>query len=287
MDTALCTIDNSSWTASEFFALSGQEIETRKRNLVCHTCNGDAWFRRSNYGKHSPHFCAHHADGCVEATAYQVIGEGDGGDEQPAANPDSGIIIDLGLGKPTPIAIEKKEFDVTAPTGQHKTPTIINNGGGIDYPAHATLKNILYKLVRSDKLYQSDAKVVLNDERFAELPNQANKLFINFADISEDLNKKKRIYWGFISDAGYTSKDGRLWLNAGRRKDGLSIAVNSELVDEFKKQFKITDTLDELSGCHALIIGDPYYTPSTGKPVIWCASLELIVLRRYNFDISD
>ncbi|TNJ07824.1 hypothetical protein CF117_00535 [Aeromonas veronii] len=282
MDTALCTLDNSHWKASEFFALSDAELQTRRRNLVCSTCGGDAWFRKSSYGNKSPHFCAHHIDLCIEATNYEVVGEGDGGDGQPAAEPDSGIIIDLGLDKNYSIDVKQKEVDLHIATGQQRTQIKITNAGGINYPAHLTLKNILYKLVRSDKLYLSDTKVVLPDNRFPGLPDRANKLFVNFKDVSEALDRQKRIYWGFISDAGYTP-DGKLWLNAGRRTDGLSVAINPDITETFREYFKVKRSLDQLEGCHALIIGDCYYT-STGKPVIWCANLDFIVLRRYNFD---
>ncbi len=282
MDTALCTLDNSHWKASEFFALSDAELQTRRRNLVCSTCGGDAWFRKSSYGNKSPHFCAHHIDLCIEATNYEVVGEGDGGDGQPAAEPDSGIIIDLGLDKNYSIDVKQKEVDLHIATGQQRTQIKITNSGGVNYPAHLTLKNILYKLVRSDKLYLSDTKVVLPDNRFPGLPDRANKLFVNFKDVSEALDRQKRIYWGFISDAGYTP-DGKLWLNAGRRTDGLSVAINPDITETFREYFKVKRSLDQLEGCHALIIGDCYYT-STGKPVIWCANLDFIVLRRYNFD---
>ena len=49
------------------------------------------------------------------------------------------------------------------------------------------------------------------------------------------------------------------------------------------KYFKVDKSLEQLEGCHALIIGDCYYA-TTGKPVIWCGSLDYVVLRRYNFD---
>lgn len=284
MDTALCTLDNSKWSGTEFLALSESELQTRRRNLICSTCGGDAWFRKSSYGNKSPHFCAHHIDGCIEATHYEILGEGDGGDSLPATDPDSGIVIDLGLDKDYSIEVKKKDIDIHVATGQQKSTTQIKDGGGVNYPAHLTLKNILYKLVRSDKLYLSDSKVILPDDRFPGLPDRANKLFVNFKDVNESLNHQKRIFWGFISDAGYTS-DGKLWLNAGRRADGLSVAINPEIANNFREYFKVVDSLEQLAGCHALIIGDCYYTgKDKGKPVIWCGNLDFIVLRKYNFD---
>lgn len=41
--------------------------------------------------------------------------------------------------------------------------------------------------------------------------------------------------------------------------------------------------LDELDGCHALIIGKCLYA-TTGKPILWCGDLSYVVLRRYKSD---
>jgi hypothetical protein len=284
MDRALCTLDNREWNAQDFFALGDSAISVMKRNLLCISCAGDAWFRKSSYGNKSPHFCAHHKDDCSEATNYEVVGEGDGGDGQPAADPDSGIVINLSLDSNYQIDVKKAEPYSDPSSGQRKTDIQLPNAGGINYPAHLTLKNILFKLVRSDKLYLSNTKVVLPDNRFPGLPDRANKLFVNFKDVDESLDRQKRIFWGFISDAGYTA-DGKLWLNAGRRTDGLSVSINPELTQQFREYFKVADSLSQLEGCHALIVGDCYYTAS-GKPVIWCGSLDFIVLRRYNFDVE-
>ncbi len=286
MERALCTLDSKEWSAQDFYALGNDGIKLMKRNLICISCEGDAWFRKSSYGNKSPHFCAHHKDGCLEATNYEVVGEGDGGDGQPAAEPDSGIIIDLRLEKNYEIEVKKTEHNSEPSTGQRKADVQISNAGGITYPAHLTLKNILFKLVRSEKLYLSDTKVTFPDDRFPDLPDRANKLFVNFKDVNESINGQNRIFWGFISDAGYT-KDGKLWLNAGHRADGLSVSINPELTQEFREYFKVANSLSELEGCHALIVGKCYYTgEGKGKPVIWCGSLDFIVLRRYNFDVE-
>ncbi|MBX4721712.1 hypothetical protein C0Q71_27615 [Klebsiella pneumoniae] len=45
----------------------------------------------------------------------------------------------------------------------------------------------------------------------------------------------------------------------------------------------VKNSLDELDGCHALIIGTCTYA-TTGKPILWCGDLSYIVLRRYKLD---
>ncbi|WP_318518308.1 hypothetical protein [Photobacterium leiognathi] len=282
MDIAFCTIDGKEWYADEFWALGEKAIVTMRRNLQCTSCNGDAWFRKSSYGNKVPHFCAHHTEDCNYATIYEVIDDGDGGDGQPAANPGSGIVLDLGLDKNYEVDVQSPAPKPDIPAGERRLGNEVKNGGGKDYPAHLTLKNTLYKLVRSDKLYTSDSKVTIPNAPIQGLPEKANELFVNFKDVNDGYNKVNRVYWGFISDAGFTA-DGRLWLNAGNRSDGLSVSINPDITEEFRKYFKVDKSLDQLEGCHALIIGDCYYA-TTGKPIIWCGSLDYIVLRRYNFD---
>lgn len=282
MEVALCTVDGKKWLADDFYALGETAIVLMRRNLKCISCDGDAWFRKSSYGNKVPHFCAHHEDNCGFATNYEVVDDGDGGDGQSAANPDSGIILNLGLESNYQVDVKTQEPKIDLPLGEKRSGLMAVNAGGKNYPAHLTLKNTLYKLVRSDKLYSSDTKVIIPNTPFQGLPEIASQLFVNFKDVHAGLDGQNRIFWGFISDAGYTA-DGRLWLNAGNRTDGLSVSINPDITEEFRTYFKVDKSLEQLEACHALIIGNCYFA-STGKPVIWCGSLDYVVLRRYNFD---
>lgn len=284
MEVALCTIDNKEWNADNFLALGEKNIVTMRRNLKCISCGGDAWFRKASYGQKVPHFCAHHLEDCIAATSYELIDDGDGSGTEPTRSPDSGITLNLGTEKDYKIDIEAPEPLHHLPSGQKPSRIQLTNSNGKDFPAHLSLKNTLYKLVRSDKLYSSEIKVTIPNTPFKGLPQTANELFVNFKIVNQNLHDKNRIYWGFISDAGFTS-DGRLWLNAGNRTDGLSVAINPDITDEFREYFKVKESLELLEGCHALIIGNCYIA-STGKPVIWCSGLDYIVLRQYNFKAS-
>lgn len=282
MDYARCTLNGSQWLAQDFFELPQPSFESMKRHLVCIACNGDAWFRKSSFGNKIPHFCAHHVEGCNYATHYQVIDQGDGEGNEPATNPDSGIVINLGLEDAYQIDVATAQTSEYMPVGLQLGGTMVK-GKGINYPAHHSLKNILYKLVRSHGGFANqNTPVRISESRF-NLPSVASELFVNFKDVIPYLKDKERIYWGFISDAAYSS-DGKLWLNAGNRADGLSVAIAPEIADQFREYFNVQNSLSDLDGCHALIVGPCYYA-STGKPIIWCSSLEFIVLRRYNFDI--
>lgn len=283
MDKAFCTIDEQEWRAVAFYALPLVEIQLKKRSLLCTECKGDAWFRRSSYGNDAPHFCAHHHENCSLGTSYEAVGEGDENKGIPVSNADNGIVLDLGLTQRYDIDVKSVlDTSETTPQGQKFTGEKKLDGGNFKYPAHITLKNLLYKLVKSKGLFYSNEKVRFKDQVFNDLPENGTELFVEFVNVAPWMNGARRIFWGFISDVGQT-RDGKIWLNAGNIKSGLSVCINSEISSEFKEQFKVKNRLDELDGCHALIIGTCTYA-ATGKPILRCGELSYIVLRRYNFD---
>ena len=280
MDKAFCTIDEKEWRADAFYALPQGEIQFKRRSLLCTECKGDAWFRRSSYGNDAPHFCAHHQENCSLGTSYEAVGEGDENKGIPVSDADSGIILDLGLTQSYDIDVKiSGSSSETTPQGQKFTGEKNVNGGDYKYPEHFTLKNLLYKLVKSKGLCYTDKNVKFKDQFFDDLPDNGAELFVEFNNVAPWMNGARRIFWGFISDVGQTS-DGKVWLNAGNIRSGLSICINSEISGEFKEQFKVKNSLDELDGCHALIIGTCTYA-TTGKPILRCGELNYIVLRRY------
>ncbi|WP_071789246.1 hypothetical protein [Siccibacter turicensis] len=283
MEKAFCTIDEKEWGADAFYALPVAEIQRKRRSLLCIECKGDAWFRRSSYGNDSPHFCAHHQENCSLGTTYEAVGEGDENRGLPASDADIGIVLDLSLTQGYDINVKTAwENPETTPQGQKLTSEKTADGGSLKYPAHFTLKNLLYKLVQSKGLCYVDKKVGFKDQLFNDLPDRGGELFVEFSNVAQWMDGARRVFWGFISDVGQT-KDGKIWLNAGNIKSGLSICINGDISVEFKEQFKVKNSLDELDGCHALIIGTCTYA-TTGKPILWCGDLSYIVLRRYKLD---
>ncbi|MFP1891807.1 hypothetical protein ACLEEJ_09475 [Lonsdalea quercina] len=280
MDKVICTLDQQEWTAEDFYALPVNELQSKKRNLKCIGCGGDAWFRRSSYGNESPHFCAHHLDSCSFRTLYEPIGEGIGDNGVPASDSDSGIVIDLDLTKSYDIKVkDSEELQESQPAGLSFTGEKDICDGGTKYPAHQTLKQLLLRLVRSNGRFYCDKKISIKSQNIRDLPDNGSDLFVEFVNVARWMDGVKRVFWGFISDAGQT-QDGKIWLNAGNNKLGLSVCIHQDLAGSFLKHFKISNSLDELDGCHALIIGTCTYA-STGKPVIRCGELNYIILRKY------
>lgn len=282
MNKAFCTIDEQEWGADAFYALPSTELQLKKRSLLCTECKGDAWFRRASYGNDAPHFCAHHQQNCSLGTSYEAVGQGNENKGLPASDADSGIVLDLGLTQSYNVDVQMAlDTSEKTPQGQKLTGEKSADGGSLKYPAHFTLKNLLYKLVQSKGRCYADQKVSFKDQFFNDLPGRGAELFVEFINVAPWMDGARRIFWGFISDVGQT-KDGKIWLNAGNIKSGLSVCINSEISGEFKEQFKVKTSLEELDGCHALIIGTCTYA-TTGKPMLRCGDLSYIVLRRYNF----
>ncbi|WP_265555863.1 hypothetical protein [Serratia grimesii] len=283
MDKAFCTIDEQEWNAELFYALPVAEIKSKRRSLLCIECKGDAWFRRSSYGNEAPHFCAHHRENCSLGTSYEVVGEGNENKTLPISDAESGIVLDLELIQSYEIDVKTagQTSDIT-PHGQKFTAEKTIDGGGVKYPAHFTLKNLLYKLVQSKGQCYFDKNIIFKGQIFDDLPRRGGDLFVEFVNVKPWMDGARRIFWGFISDVGQT-RDGKIWLNAGNIKSGLSICINREISSDFKEQFKVENNLDELDGCHALIIGTCAYA-TTGKPILWCGDLSYVVLRRYKTD---
>lgn len=286
MEHALCTVDDNEWSAKEFINLEPNVFTLYKRNLKCLGCNGDAWFRRSSFGNKSPHFCAHHEEDCGYASAYSVIDQGAGEGILPATDPDGSLVINLGLDDQSSI-----ETASSIPNPRDGAPPKVSgnivSGKGVDFPAHHSLKNTLYQLVRSKGDFaRKDRYVRLANANNLYLPTLDRDLFINFKEVNRGVDDgMPRIFWGFIADAGRSS-EGTIWLNAGQRSDGLSIRIHPDLANDFLEYFDLESDLTSLAGTHALIIGPCIYAHS-GKPVIWCSSLDYIMLRKYKINNEE
>lgn len=293
MDKAFCTFDQKEWDADSFSKLSDSSIQDRKGNLFCPGCNGNAWFRKGNYGNESPHFCAHHDEkGCQYGTQYEAVGEGDSDRNIPGTDDANGIILALGASKNEGVDVSSAGTILEGNVSGQKFVRGYSANDGQKYPEQASLKKILLRLVKSDGKFFADKCFAMTDVNLKGLPESGSELFVNFSDVvhRSSINEnesplydgKRRIYWGFISDVRQ-SNDGKVWLNAGDIRKGLSIKLPENAIDEFRKRFRVEGDFDILEGCHAIVIGTCIYA-STGKPIITCSDLNYITLRRYKAD---
>ncbi|MGJ3348016.1 hypothetical protein AAZR23_00850 [Morganella sp. Je.2.23] len=295
MDKAYCTFDHKEWDANSFSNLSDSDIQDRKGNLLCPGCHGDAWYRKASYGNESPHFCAHHAEnGCQYGTQYEAVGEGDSDSDRkiPGTDDANGIVLSLGTTRNEGVDISSAGVTSEGNVSGQKFVSGHSANDGQKYPEQASLKQMLLRLVKSGGGFYADKCFSMTSDGLEGLPESGSELFVNFSDVvhRSSINEnesplydgKRRIYWGFISDVRQ-SNDGKVWLNAGDIRKGLSIKLPENAIDEFRKRFRVEGDFDILEGCHAIVIGTCIYA-STGKPIITCSDLNYITLRRYKAD---
>lgn len=106
--------------------------------------------------------------------------EGDENRGLPASDADSGIVLDLRLMQGYDINVKTAaDNSDTTPQGQKFTGEKMVGGGNHKYPAHHTLKNLLYKLVQSKGSCYADKKVGFTEQSFNDLPDRGENYLSN------------------------------------------------------------------------------------------------------------
>jgi len=282
MQYARCTVDNKVWEASHFEAIPKEQLEIKRRSLICEQCGEFAWFRKESSHGHPAHFCAHHKDDCGLRVEYIVVD--DHRDEATVADNTVGssdaIIVQLDQERGDTIDVTEVKEPPAPGVGEGGKRHVLK-GEGFTFAQHFTLRKILFRLVQSPDFQNSNKQIAIyrnKEEVFVR--GGVQSVVSNFADISSHLHdNQSMLFWGPIASAGKT-KDGKLWLNSSEKHQSASISIFPDIVEDFLRIFKIDD-LEDLAGAHVLVAGNCYISRSTGKPVIWCASPKYIVLRRY------
>lgn len=281
MQYARCADNGQVWEAARFAALPIEVLEAKRKNLLCVECNEFAWFRRESSHGHPPHFCAHHRDGCDLKVEYVVVDEQRNDVTLAEGEVAAGDAIIVRLDQERGSHVDVTEVPRPPTPGQGEGGrTFVLRAGGRESIQHFTLRRILLRLVQSPEFRASNRLIVFyKNEEKALVRGPVREVVASFADIKRERHSDRlMLFWGPIASAGRTS-DGKLWLNSSDRHQGASVAIFTDIVDEFLAVFGIND-LDELAGAHVLAAGKCYF-PGTGKPVIWCGSPKYIVVRRY------
>lgn len=281
MQYARCTDDGRVWEAVHFAALPTQELEAKRRNLICVECEEFAWFRKESTHGHPAHFCAHHREDCNLRVEYVVVDEqrNDGTIAEGQVEGGDTIVVRLDQERGGDVDVTEVQTPPTPGLGEGGRRFIVQ-GGGRESSHHFTLRRILLRLVQSPDFRNSDRPIVLyKNEEEVLVRGAVRDVVAGFADVTrERYSDRLMLYWGPIASAGKTP-DGKLWLNSSDRYQSISVVIFPDIVDEFMTIFHIDD-LDELAGAHVLVAGKCYFA-GTGKPIIWCGSQKYIVVRRY------
>lgn len=282
MQYARCVVDDQVWEAEKFAALPNDELEEKRRNLLCVECNEFAWFRKESTHGHPAHFCAHHSDDCDLRVDYIIVDDPLDDATIDEEQVDSGDTIIVRLDQEQGNDVEVAQVEPPANPGQGqggRTHRLI--GQGRETLQHFTLRRLLLRLVQSPKFRRSNTKVVFyRNEEDILIQGLVRDIVTSFDEIDPSLHDgETRLYWGPISSAK-TTPDGKIWLNSSDNNNSTSIAIFEDIADQFLQVFNILD-LDSLMGAHVLTAGTCHISKRTGKPTIWCGSPKYIIIRRY------
>lgn len=281
MQYAKCTLDDKVWEADQFSKLESNQLEQKRKNLVCSQCGEFAWFRKESRHGHPAHFCAHHDDNCDLKVEYVTS------DDALLA---SETQDELSSGDTIIVRLDKENGGELNVNPSPSKPTNLSSDGGTAYITKGsnressqqfTLRRILHRLVQSKDFRNSDKKIVFyknNDEIM--LQGSINTIVTSFDNISiQTHNEKVMFYWGPIASAKKTP-DNKIWLNSSSAYKSASISIFEDIADEFLELFKIED-LEDLAGAYVLVAGRCYFSGKEQKPIIWCGTPNYIFVRKY------
>lgn len=269
MNIALCTQDNTIYTANDFMRTEG--FETKKRFLVCSECNGPAFFRSpTRNGREACFGALPHADGCTLSTQGRegtAAGQGNVEDEIIATG--QRIVIDFNYGAPG------NDFP-TQPTeegrgfGQGRTFT--GEGTTVRENSYRRLGPLLTTLMVSEEFRRSNQTVMLPGQgEYA-----ASSLFVSFGETTELHIDRFHGYWGMIPDAQIDG-NGTLWFNSGGRED-ISVLLDQRFIETTLQRYHI-ESVEEIAGAYLLVFGELKRARSTGKKFVQITDPSRFVLR--------
>ncbi|TKD46456.1 hypothetical protein [Azotobacter chroococcum] len=283
MQYAYCLSDKKVWEALEFSQLKEIELDEKRNNLFCTECNALAWFRKESRNGHPAHFCAHHEPDCQLKAEYVVVDadKGDASEEVDQIQSSGDIIVHLDKEQGGDIDITSST-EIPGGGSWQQGRTHVIRGNDRFSNQEFTLKRILYRLVQSPDFRHSRGRITFFRKK--------NEIYIDgkvcdvtraFSEMTATDDDQTKFYWGPITSAARTMRDGKIWLNSSPQYQSVSVVIFEDIADAFLKAFNISD-LDELTGAHVLVSGKCMYSgKNKAKPIIWCGALHQIVIRRY------
>lgn len=246
MDIATCTEDAHTYTAVEFASLEPNQLERKRRMLICYECRQPAFFRKQSRSGRGACFGARpHLDRCNLAAAdndIQLPGIGD--DQDEFINPGDRIVIELAYGaQDEQIHLEANAAAPRRPRGGRH----IGEGGARNAEMHRRLSTLLRMLVTAPNFRYSEQIIAL-----ANQPEMlARDFFVHLSDITPEYRGQFRGFWGQLTDARPGS--GALWLNSGGRGD-MSFCLPEEHINAVMERYRLSEE-EDFSGSYILVLG--------------------------------
>lgn len=270
MEVARCLADGKTYHIDEFLQLHPQQIERYRKELICPECLAEAYFRSpSAKGQYACFGARPHEPDCSMATTSSgTVPPECVEDVEIIQNSGDSIVLDLDYGAhsdelnpfPSRGIAPRRQDQGTRHVGPEvrRTTRLIRR-------LRPLLKNLIFS-----KAFRESPKLI---EVPLREPRPVKDFFIPFNKIEERFCGRFRGYWGMVSSAE-DSRDGGIWLNSGARWQ-FSILINPEIADDFLRRFRI-DSLEDLAGCHVVVLGELRQSPQTGKLLVFADELDFI-----------
>lgn len=253
MRTALCTLNNQIYVASDFHH---PENYANRWHLVCTECNEPATYRRQGRDDRAACFFATHAEGCAQATLGYDRDPADTNHEAIAAT-GRRIIVDFNYGVAATGAAASPT-DAGAETGMERERSA--NGTGQRGYMVSRLSTLLNLLREGEEFSRSTETITIpgiGDFVIADF-------FVNFANVTDEHIDRYHGYWGRISYA--RTRENSRWFNTGG-PGTMSVLLDARYFDETDQRFGI-EHLDDLAGSYLLVFGELRRAVSNGKLLV-------------------
>lgn len=256
MDIALCTLDNQTYTSSQFSQLPFADMGEKRRNLVCPECGGPAFFRKQTKNGRAACFGArpHQPDCSLSVLDETRVIHGQGEIVEVIDNPGNRIVVDLLFGAQEHVHVAPANNPIR---GGARAGIHIGDNAAHNARAHRRLSTLLRTLIESPTFRTSHQVLeILGNEI------QVCDFFVPLLEIQRPHLNVLRGFWGMLSDVG-TDQNGTYWLNSGGR-DNISFPIDNGPFAQVCERFNIDDN-EDFSGAYILAIGIAQFSPRTGK----------------------
>lgn len=240
-----------------------------RHSLVCLECGADAYFSRSARNGRSASFgarphrpdCKHHDSSETIAKTFANLPEAE--IREPLEGEFQLRRVD---DKHSGVHLEHDDTAPRPPRGRARRHT--RTGGAARSLPSRGLRVLLAKLLTEPPTRSSTDVLHLYDGTTMLIRDAC----VHADDVTVQLRNKRRVYWGTIRDARFSS--GTYWINTGRAAQP-SIVIAPDELAQLLRRLKL-EHADDLAGAAFIIWGPLRLSESSGKLLIFADDLGLL-----------
>lgn len=239
MNTALCTLDNVVYDATDFMLTVN--FANNRRHLVCTVCGTRAFFRRQGRNDREACFYSKHAAGCNRATlTHPTTHAPENAVERRR------IVVNFNYG-PQTTTVDRQPTGGVAADAIHENQ---NNGNVRRNHSTRNMRSLLSELIGNDGFTSSEIMI--------EIPGRGEyaiaDLFVNFASVTADHIGRYCGFWGRIVNADTDTRGSSLYFNSGNM-EAVSVVLDEQFHVETANRYG-TDNLNDFRGAYMLVFGE-------------------------------